>query len=158
MNFQFRRKYLVIASLLVVIFSMNTKAQTINPKYDKHLADSLGADEYGMKMYVLVILKSGVTINDKAKTDSLFRGHLQNIRRLANLGKLVVAGPLQKNEKEYRGIFILNAKTIEEAQSLLETDPAIQSKLLATELYRWYGSAALPMYLPASEKVEKTSF
>ena len=34
-------------------------AQTSNQKYNKQLADSLDADEYGMKMYVLVILKSG---------------------------------------------------------------------------------------------------
>lgn len=135
------------------------KAQTQNPKYDKGLADSLGADDYGMKMYVLVILKTGpVKIDDKKTTDSLFAGHLKNIQRLANEGKLVVAGPLQKNEKSYRGIFILNVKTTEEAKALLQTDPAIKSQLLDSELYGWYGSAALPVYLPASEKVGKLNF
>jgi hypothetical protein len=78
--------------------------------------------------------------------------------RLADLGKLVVAGPMQKNDKQYRGIFILNVKTMEEARILLETDPAINAKLLDTELYGWYGSSALPMYLPFSERVGKKSF
>lgn len=144
---------------MLLLMSGFAIAQSSNPKYDKALADSLGADDYGMKMYVLVLLKTGpVKIADTKTTDSLFSGHLQNIRRLANEGKLVVAGPLQKNEKNYRGIFILNVKTIEDAKTLLQTDPAIKAKLLEPELYGWYGSAALPMYLPASEKVEKLSF
>jgi hypothetical protein len=68
---------------------------------------------------------------------------------------MVVAGPLRKNERSYRGIFILNVKTNEEAKQLLEGDPAITSGLLDAELYQWYGSSALPMHLPFHEKVEK---
>ena len=85
--------------------SFTTNAQKNNPKYDKALADSLGGDDYGMKMYVLVMLKTGPTkINEKAKVDSLFAGHMQNINRLVDIGKLIVAGPLQKmirNTGEY---------------------------------------------------------
>ena len=128
------------------------------PAYDKSLADSLGADDYGMKMYVLVILKSGsFKPTDKKVTDSLFRGHMNNIGRLAQTGKLVVAGPLKKNEKEYRGIFILNAKNLEEGAALLNSDPAVQAKLFDAEMYEWYGSAALPVYLPYHDKVQKKS-
>ncbi len=132
---------------------------TTYAQYDKALADSLGADEYGMRMYVLVMLKSGpVKPESKAMQDSLFRGHLNNIRRLAGIGKLVVAGPLEQNDKEYRGIFILNVSTTEEAKTLLDTDPAVHAKALDAELYGWYGSAALPLYLPVVEKVTKKSF
>ena len=130
-------------------------AQSNNPKYDSTLAKSLGGDDYGMKMYVLVILKTGPSSFDKKKTDSLFQGHMANIGRLANEGKLIVAGPLKKNDKNYRGIFILNAKTVEEASQLLSTDPAVKEKMLDAEIYQWYGSAALPTYLPNHEKVEK---
>jgi uncharacterized protein len=145
--------------LLLAACSITATAQSTNPKYDKALADSLGADEHGMKRYVLVILKTGsATITDKAVTDSLFNGHMQNIGRLADAGKLVVAGPLQKNERTYRGIFILNVRTVEEAKELLITDPAVKANLLDSELYSWYGSAALPLYLKWHEKVEKKSF
>lgn len=155
----FKNRIRCMMTVILVISSFVIKAQTDNPTYNKALADSLGADEYGMKMYVLVILKSGTNKMDNgAKKDSLFAGHLKNIRRLADLGKLAVAGPLENNPKNYRGIFILNVKTIAEAASLLETDPVIKAKLLGTELYQWYGSAALPMYLPFSEKVDKKRF
>lgn len=131
-------------------------AQT-KPVFDKALADSLKADEYGMKKYVLVILKTGENKTvTKAKKDSLFAGHMQNIQRLANAGQLVVAGPMGKNDKEYRGIFILNVVNIPEAQKLLLTDPAVKANLLSAELYEWYGSAALPMYLKYHERVTKT--
>jgi uncharacterized protein YciI len=159
MDFMNKNKKIAIIILVLLTNFLTLHAQSDNSKYNKHLADSLGADEYGMRMYVLVLLKSGENkITDQITTDSLFSGHMRNINRLLELGKLVVAGPLQNNEKDYRGIFILNVKTIEEAKSLLESDPAIHAKLLAPELYGWYGSAALPMYLPASEKVREKNF
>ncbi len=143
---------------MISFFALTAYSQT-NPKYDKALADSLGADENGMKMYVLVMLKTGpAKIEDKKVSDSLFAGHMQNMNRLVGEGKLIVAGPLQKNDKNYRGIFILNVKTVEEGKALVQTDPAVKSGLLDSELYGWYGSAALPMYLPASEKVSKSNF
>ena len=151
------RKLLVFTAFTLISYAVHS--QSGNSKYNKALADSLGADEYGMKMYVLVLLKTGTaTIDDKKVSDSLFSGHMQNINRLVSEGKLIVAGPLQKNDKNYRGIFILNVKTVEEGKALVQTDPAVKSGLLEPELYGWYGSAALPMYLPASEKVSKSNF
>jgi uncharacterized protein YciI len=149
----------VFATAIFFLMMIHANAQSNNPKYDKHLADSLGADSYGMKMYVLAILKTGSNrTEEKQRADSLFIGHMQNIGRLAKMGKLVAAGPLKKNEKEYEGIFILNVKTIEEANALLETDPAIKAKMLDAELYQWYGSAALPLYLQYHDNVKKKDF
>jgi uncharacterized protein YciI len=144
---------------LLAIFSVTAKAQSNNPKYNKTLADSLGGDDYGMKSYVLVILKSGSNkTTDKKLIDSLFKGHMANINRLAEAGKLIVAGPLKKNEKSYRGIFIFDVKSIEEANKYLITDPAVKEKLLDAELFEWYGSAALPLYLKNHELIEKKKF
>lgn len=146
----------LIILTLICCFSSIVHAQTENTNYEQALADSLGADDYGMKSYILVILKTGTNaVDDKEKVSKLFRGHMENIGRLANLGKLIVAGPLGKNEKSYRGIFIFNVKTMEEAKELLETDPAIKAGLLDVELYEWYGSAALPAYLETHDKIFK---
>src|SRR5688572_27543217 len=86
--------------------------------YDAALAKELGGDEMGMKQYVLVILKTGpndTSIKGKERED-LFAGHMANIGRLADEKKLAVAGPFGKNDKTYRGLFILNVDTVEEAQ------------------------------------------
>lgn len=149
----------IFSILILLLISNCISAQADNPKYNQHLADSLGSDDYGMKMYTLVILKTGpVEVSDKKRRDSLFAGHLQNIKRLASIGKLAVAGPMQANDKNYRGIFILTVSTAEEARKLLATDPVIEAKLLEAEIYGWYGSAALPMYLPFSEIIQKKPF
>lgn len=128
-----------------------------NPKYDKTLADKLGGDDYGMKSYYLIILKTGTnTTTDKVLINESFKEHLTNINRLVEEGRLIVAGPMGKNESNYRGIFILNnLKSIDEAKELLQTDLAIQNGLLDYEIFTWYGSAAIPEYLPFSDKIWK---
>lgn len=134
-------------------------AQKQNPNYNSELAKKYGADKYGMKTYVLVILKSGAnTTATKMQSDSLFAGHMANIGRLAQEKKLVVAGPLGKNDKTYRGIFILDVKTVEQAQQLVATDPAVNAKLLDAEYFVWYGSAALPAYLDVDKQVGALQF
>lgn len=147
---------LVFTFAISILFSVAAMAQNTNPDYDSTLAAKLGADDYGMKAYILVMLKTGSNNStDKKIIDSCFAGHMQNINRLVNMGKLIVAGPLSKNEKAYRGIFILDVTNLEEAKQLLQTDPAINAKFLEAELYKWYGSAALPEYLPAAKKVNR---
>lgn len=133
--------------------------QTTNPRYDSSLATRLAADEFGMKHYILVILKSGPNKStDKKSKDSCFAGHLANIKRLAEAKQLVVAGPFGKNSNDFRGLFILNVATEDAAKQLLESDPAIKAGFLLPELYPWYGSAALSEYLEASDKVWKKGF
>lgn len=127
-----------------------------NPNYDHLLAQKLGGDDYGMKSYVLVILKTGTNqTTDKTLINESFGGHMDNINHLVKAGKMIVAGPLAKNDHTYRGIFILDVTTFEEAETLLQNDSAIQAGLLAFDLYQWYGSAALPEYLEFSDKIWK---
>jgi uncharacterized protein YciI len=148
----------IFTILSLIIFSSFANAQT--KSFDQKLADSLGADQYGMKAYYLVILKKGKTeINDKTKKSELMKGHMENINKLAKEGKLIVAGPmLEKNQNDYSGIFILDAKTKEEAESLVLTDPSVKARIFDVELYKWYGSAALPLYLKSHDKVTKVKF
>ncbi len=146
-------------TLLCLCLSAGLFAQKTNPNYDEALAKKLNADDYGMKSYFLVILKTGAsTLTDKKIIDEKFRGHLENIGRLVKAEKLIVAGPMGKNDKTYRGIFIFqNIDKKEELEKLLQTDPAIEAKLLEPEIYNWYGSAALPVYLETSDKIWKTN-
>ncbi|MGC4039875.1 MAG: YciI family protein [Flavobacterium sp.] len=150
-----------ISLFLIALVSLTAKAQETktNPKYDEKLAVKVGADEYGMKNYIFVILKSGENKStDKEFKGKCFAGHLENIKRLAASKQLVVAGPFGNNDKDFRGLFILNVATTEEAEKLLSTDPAIKEGFLKPELYPWYGSAALSEYLDASDKVWKKGF
>ncbi|MBD3628432.1 YciI family protein [Cyclobacterium sp.] len=148
-------KFLIILYFLTGI-GLISIAQGTNLQYNAALADSLGADAYGMKSFVLAILETGSTAPvDKAEVSKAFSGHMANIRRLVEAGKLLIAGPLGENDDRYRGIFIFDVTTLEEARNLVSSDPAIQAGYLDVKLYPWYGSAALPMYLDAADKIWK---
>lgn len=148
----------IIVCIALSIFTSCLFGQE-NPQYDSTLARKLGADDYGMKSYILVILKTGKNdVTDKALRDSLFKGHMENIGRLSEEGKLVVAGPISKNDLNYRGIFILNVTTIEEARMLLQTDPTIKNNIFDLELFVWYGSAALIESPELHKTIQKNAF
>ena len=100
-------KYLVL--LISIMISSLASGQTTdklqndsivtNPNFDKQLADRLGGDDFGMKMFYLVILKTGTNkTTDQTIITESFRGHMSNIKRLVDEGKMIVAGPLGKNE------------------------------------------------------------
>ena len=159
--------FLLITSSLFMIYSckpevkvnLNNTADAANEiTYDSTLAKKLGADEYGMKHYVMAFLKRGPQRDqDSITAAEIQKGHMANINSLAEEGKLVVAGPFE-DDGEIRGIFIFNVATLEEAQALTSTDPAVQSGRLIMELHPWYGSAALMEVNSLHGKLSKKSF
>lgn len=118
---------------------------TYEATYDAALAEALGADEYGMRSYVLAILKTGpqdAEITNKDERAALFAGHFANMGRLAEEGKLVLAGPLG-GEDGRRGLFILNTPDIATAQEWVASDPTIAAGIFTVDYSKYYGSAAL---------------
>lgn len=126
------------------------------PAFDAALAARLGADDYGMRNYVLVILKTGPTPLPKGeKRNEMFKGHFANIQRLANEGKLAAAGPFDGAEG-WRGMFIFAVKDIEEAKALTATDPVIINGEMIAEYHKLYSSAALMLINETHAKLAKT--
>src|SRR5690554_1654301 len=111
--------------------------------YDSTLAQKLGADDYGMKTYVIAFLKRGKQkTKDSAHAAELMKAHLANINKMAEKGQLVIAGPFFGGDS-LRGIYIFDTKSIDSAKAWTATDPAIKYGTLKMELKKWYGSAAL---------------
>ena len=147
--------FLVACETRVKVDKSQTEEIPAATVYDSALAVSLGADEYGMKSYVLAFLKVGPNRNqDSMRTAQLMRKHLDNIKRMADEGKLAIAGPFM-DDGDIRGIYIFNVTSVEEARALTETDPAIQEGRLVMELHPWYGSAALMTVNDLHKKIEK---
>ena len=145
-----------ILILLINLICCLTLTGQKNAVFDQRLADSLGADKNGMKMYQFVMLTTGPnTTLSKDSVGLFFKGHMENIGHLVKEGKLIVAGPFGQNLHSMRGLFILNVSTKEEAERLIDTDPAIKNGLLHAEIVPWYGSAALPLYLPHVDSIVK---
>jgi uncharacterized protein YciI len=125
--------------------------------FDEQTAKEYGADEYGMKKYVLAFLKRGPNRKaDPKKAEELQRAHLKNISRMAGEGKLVLVGPFL-DDGELRGIYVFNVATVAEAEKLTNSDPAIQAGSLVMELREWYGSAALLAINDIHKKLSRKS-
>jgi uncharacterized protein YciI len=69
-------------------------------------------------------------------TEEIQKGHMANINRLAEMKKLIAAGPFGDNGR-LRGIFVFRVGSLEEAKALTATDPAVQAGRLAMEIHTW---------------------
>jgi uncharacterized protein YciI len=151
----FRLKFtLFISIFFLTIMVLPANAQTEG--YDSELAKRLGADDFGMKKYVMAFLYSGDRVTEYSEEErvEIQKGHMANISKLAESGKLVLAGPFFGNES-MRGIFIFDVESKEEAEELANTDPAVKAGVLKMELKEWYGSAAVMMIPEIHAKLEK---
>jgi len=97
-------------------------------------------DPSTMATYYFGLLRRGPkwTPERSAETERIQREHMANIRRLAETGKLIAAGPFADGG-DLRGVFIFQAGSVEEARRLVDTDPAVQAGRLACEIHPWYG-------------------
>ncbi len=92
----------------------------------------------GMKRYILVHLQTGELTGRSRRPVVIkesFRGRLENITRLVNEGKLIVAGPLGKNDKTL-SVFIFIMAIF---QRSMEAKELLQSRSC-------YKKAGLPGY------------
>lgn len=147
---------LVVAAPLAVAQDAAVPAK---PAFDAELAKKTGADDYGMRRYVLVVLKTGPTrVDDAAERKAMFAGHMANIGRLSKEGKLALAGPFGDKGGDWRGLFVFAVDSIDEAKALVATDPVIIKGEMVAEYHTWYGSAATMLIGELHEKVAKQSF
>lgn len=144
-------------ALAALALTTQVRAETPPPgvAYDAELAKSLGGNDNGMRRYVFVILRTGPNKvpTGQERTD-MFAGHMANIQRLANERKLAYAGPLDGVDGA-RGIFIFAVESIDEAKTLVATDPVIIKGEMVAEYHTHFGSAALMMVSPTHYKLMK---
>jgi len=125
-------KKLIFLSFTILLLSQFSIGQKTD---DKKKA------EPNIKQFWLVILKTGP--NDKVITDSverskIFAGHFSNMKRLHEEGILKAAGPFGKNDFTWRGLFILDCKTKEEAEAYVKTDPSVIAGVFITDIVPWF--------------------
>jgi len=96
-----------------------------------------GPVESVMTTYYFCLLTKGPNrTQSPVEAQKLQAGHMANMGRLAAEGKLLVAGPFA-DDGDWRGIFIFKCASLEEAQALVATDPAIAAGRLKAEIHPW---------------------
>ena len=89
------------------------------------------------KMYLAFLTRGEKWTPERTPaTEEIQKGHMANINRLAEMKKLIAAGPFGDNGR-LRGIFVFRVGSLEEAKALTATDPAVQAGRLAMEIHPW---------------------
>jgi len=112
---------------------------------------------YEMTTYYLVLLYRGPKSTGEAtpETQKIQDAHMANIRQMADAGKLIMAGPMGDDSK-LRGIFVLRAGSLQEAQALADADPAVKAGRLVPEVHPWYTAKNIRVF-PNSEAAAASS-
>lgn len=100
------------------------------------------AEAMGMTVYYIFLLRKGPawSSDETSEIEELQKAHLANMTRLAEMGKLVVNGPLLDSfvvSGEIRGVGVLKTNSLAEAQELISTDPMVKVDRLIFELHAW---------------------
>lgn len=136
-----KRFVILMACIVIGQFSSFAQNQSKDAKPEEQIR----------KYWFVMLTKGNNRTQDSAAAAKLQEGHMANIKRLYNEGKLKVAGPFGDNGN-WRGIFIfdpiaIGSETKEEVEKLLNTDPAIAAGRLAYELHPWY-TAPIGSFVP----------
>jgi len=86
---------------------------------------------YRLKLVRGDFFASGPTPDDLAA----MQGHVGYLQKLADDGKLIVAGRTQVNDSTTMGIAIFRADSAVEAQAIAAADPVVQRGVMTVEVF-----------------------
>jgi len=148
-----------IILILICTSNLILSAQTTQPTSTQpsttEVEETLAYEEFEMqegdttyvmkKYFLLTYLKGDNRDQSESEAQEIQKGHLQHMNKLADQGKISIAGPFGHDGDE-RGIIIFNAYSLEEAKDLAKLDPAVIAGRLTYTLY--------PIWLAKGSKLD----
>ncbi len=123
-------------AFLSFVLPVSAETQKAGPSPALH---SGAPTEFDFFIVGLLVRPSNAPDRPKAELDQLQEKHLANIRRLADEGKILKAGPFEDySGRNVRGMFILKTASLEEARVWVATDPSVKAGRLVPEFLKWY--------------------
>lgn len=109
----------------------------LHPWWSEDVMKRTTSPDKMMTAYLAFLVRGDKWTPEKTPaTEAIQKAHMDNINRLAESKKLVVAGPFGDNGT-LRGIFVFRVNSIEEARELAATDPAVKAGRLALQIHPW---------------------
>ena len=92
-----------------------------------------------MTKFYLTLLTKGAKAEEGSAADKqkLQLEHMWNVRRRLDDKSFATAGPFE-SAGDLRGIFVIAAKTADEAKAIAESDPSVKAGVLAIEIHPWW--------------------
>ena len=141
------------SALLMLVLLLSARTGTGDTRKAEKRTAETGAAEKGaaetgrtakqeveMTTYYVGLLYKGPSWTAEATPDvqRIQEGHMANIRKMAESGKLALAGPFSDDGK-LRGMFVFRTGSMEEARALADADPAVKAGRLIVEFHPWFG-------------------
>lgn len=110
------------------------------------------------EQFQLVLLQRPANAPDypREKLAEIQHAHLAHLRKLAESGVLLVAGPFSDQpDPKVRGMSLMRAGSIEEARRLAEADPAVMAGRLEVVISTWHvqkGAMTFPVAMEMQKK------
>ena len=129
-------RFLVCVALLAFLTPLRAEETQPAASASPHANPPMEFDSF---ILVLLVRPSNAPEMPKPELDKLQEGHMANMRRLADEGKLFKAGPTEDfSGHNVRGIFILKTDSVEQAKEWVATDPSVKAGRLAPEFMKWF--------------------
>jgi uncharacterized protein YciI len=135
------RKFLVVIGVFVSLFGLPLFPQAQEKK----------EPEPKMVKFHMALMKRGPKWSGKRMSSEVQKEHMTHVLSLLDTGQAVIAGPMG-DEGDLVGIYILRAKSAEEAKAWADSDPAVVAGELTPEMHPWWSEevmkkAATPLKL-----------
>src|ERR1700730_2196656 len=132
------KKFVLATCAAAALLATHALAQTATPPAR---APETGPGGFEMTTYYVGFLYRGPkwTPEQTPETESLQKAHPANIMKMAQEGKLLVAGPFTDGG-DLRGLYVFRVGSMAEAQALAETDPAVKAGRLRLEFHPWFAA------------------
>jgi uncharacterized protein len=128
-----------LSALVLLGLAGQTIAAETTPAASASPHSSTAPIEFDSFILVLLVRPPNAPDKPKAELDQLQEGHMANMKRLADEGKLFKAGPTEDfSGRNVRGIFILKTESVDQAREWVATDPSVKAGRLAPEFMKWY--------------------
>src|ERR1043166_3720165 len=109
--------------------------------------------EHKLVQFQMAIMKKGPKWESTAEAErsQILQQHPRSAIAMLQAGKAVVAGPFGDGS-DLAGIFILRAKSADEAKTWIDADPAVKAGLMIPEMHPWFSEdifqkAKMPLQL-----------
>lgn len=107
-----------------------------------------------MTTYYMAFLYRGPNTDlPKAEADRIQAAHLAHIGKMADSGKLILAGPFM-DKGDLRGIFVFKVDSMEEAKAMSDSDPAVKAGRLKVEIRPWYSAKGIQVVKESAQKAK----